>query len=252
MIIKNIENQYNINKKYKTELNAVKKYIDNEYIYDIFYKYGFTINNKFIPLHSNINVYESVFISLLVNIYINKYKKKQKLNILEIGFAYGTSTLILLNQLIKYKYSKSYDVIDPNQTIQWKSIGIKNVEHFLCFMNTKIDFTLHEEDSLLAVPKLKKKYDISFIDGSHDEKIVIYDLIHSDKKLLINGLIIIDDVLHSGVKNAILDFFQKYKNYRRISIANHDFYTEPILYDKKAMKRSFENPNSMFCFQKIF
>ena len=78
-----------IYEKYKVELDAVNKYIVNKFIYNIFYNYGFTINNKIIPLDSNINIYEACFISQLVNIYIKKYKENKKLNILEIGFAYG-------------------------------------------------------------------------------------------------------------------------------------------------------------------
>jgi len=241
-----------IYEKYKKELDGVNKYINNKYIYDIFYNYGFKINNKFIPLDSNINIYEACFISLLVNIYIKKYKKKNKINILEIGLAYGTSSLIILNQLSQYKYKKSYDIIDPNQTQQWKLIGIKNIDNFLSYMDKKIDYKLHEESSIDAVPKLKKKYDISFIDGCHDEKIVILDIINSDKKLVKNGLIIIDDVLHTGVKNAILRFVKEFKNYKRISISNSNaFIEEKILYDNKNGKKSFFKPNTMFCFQKI-
>ena len=241
-----------IYEKYKVELDAVNKYIVNNFIYNIFYNYGFTINNKIIPLDSNINIYEACFISQLVNIYIKKYKENKKLNILEIGFAYGTSTLIIMNQVLTYKYSKSYDIIDMNQTQQWKSIGMLNVNNFLSFMKKKLDYKLHEESSVIAIKKLKKKYDISFIDGSHDEKIVIQDIINSDQKLLLYGLIIIDDVLHTGVKNAIFTFVKKYKNYKRISINNkNEFIEEKILYDKKAEKKSFNNPNTMFCFQKI-
>lgn len=240
-------------KKYSNELGAVKKFINNDFIYKIFYDYGFTLNNKFIKLDSNINVYEACFISLLCNIYITKYKFKTKLNILEIGLAFGTSALIIVNQLIQYNYSTSYDIIDPNQTIQWKSIGIQNINNFLDKMNKKINYTLYEESSIYAIPKLKKKYDISFIDGSHDEKIVLQDLINSDKLLKKNGLIIIDDVLHSGVKKAVIEFIKKYKNYKRISINKNEkeFIDEKYLYDKKSIKKSFINPNTMYCFQKI-
>lgn len=244
-----------IYEKYKVELNGIKKYVNNDYIYKIFYDYGFTLKNKFIHLDSNINVYEACFMSILTNIYINNYKKKGKLNILEIGLAYGTSTLILLNQLLKYKKSKSYDIIDMNQTKQWKSIGIENINQFLNIMKCeKLDYKLYEDSSTIILPKLKKKYDIIFIDGSHDEKIVIQDISNSNKKLIINGLMIIDDVLHSGVKNAILQFFYNNKNYNKISISKDgtSFIEEKILYDKTSIKKSFFNPNTMFCFVKIF
>lgn len=238
--------------KYKVELDAVNKYINNTFIYDIFYNYGFTINNTIVPLDSNINVYEACFISQLAKIYINTYKQKNKLNILEIGFARGTSCLIIMNQVLQYKYLKSYDIIDPYQTVQWKDIGVTNVNNFLHFMNKKLNYKLHQESSTTAVQKLKKKYDISFIDGSHEGYIVIQDIINSDKKLCINGLIIIDDVLHKGVKDAILEFAKKYKNYKRISINNkNEFIEEKILYDTKYNKKSFNNPSTMFCFQKM-
>lgn len=240
-----------IYKKYKIELDAVNKYIDNKFIYDIFYKYGFTINDKIIPLNSNINIYEACFISLLVEIYIKTYKKNTTLNILEIGLAYGTSSLIIINKLLQYKYKKSYDIIDPNQTEQWKKIGILNIDNFLSFMKKKLTYKLYEESSVSVFKKFKKKYDIVFIDGSHDEKIVIQDLINSDKRLTINGLIIIDDVLHNGVKNAILEFLKNYKNYKRISVNDkNEFIYEKNIYEK-FNKKSFTNPSTMYCFQKF-
>jgi predicted O-methyltransferase YrrM len=238
-----------IYEKYKVELDAVNKYIDNKYIYDIFYNYGFKLNNKFIELNSNVNVYEACFIALLLNIYINKYKNKDTLNVLEIGLAYGTSALIIVNEMIKYKYKKTYTVVDPNQTQQWESIGINNIKNFLKHMNKKLDCKLYEESSITVFDKLKKKFDISFIDGSHDEKIVILDLINSDSKLVKNGLIIVDDVLHTGVKKALITFLNKYKNYKKISIDTDKFdfkSGEKNNYDKK----SFYNPSTMHCYQK--
>ena len=236
-----------IYEKYKIELDAVNKYINNKFIYDIFYNYGFTINNKIVPLHSNINIYEACFISQLVNIYINKYFNKE-LNILEIGLAYGTSSLVIINKILKYK--TNYDIVDPNQTSQWKNIGIKKINNFLDFMNKKLNYQLYQESSTTVFDKLNKNYDISFIDGSHDEKIVIQDLMNSDKVLKPNGLIIIDDVLHIGVKNAILKFCNKFHNYKRISIYNNDFIIENNIYNIKE-KKSFNNPSTMYCFQKI-
>jgi predicted O-methyltransferase YrrM len=238
----------NIYNKYKVELDSVKKYIDNEYIYNIFYNYGFTLNNKFIELNSNINVYEACFIAQIIKIYIHKYKKNQVLNILEIGLAYGTSALIIINEVLRYKYKKTYTVVDPNQTEIWKSIGIKNIEKFLLVMKKKLDYKLYEESSLTVFSKLKKKYDISFIDGSHDEKIVLQDLINSDRKLVKNGIIILDDVLHKGVKNALIEFLSKYKNYKRIYVHENKFKSSDEI---PIVKKSFFNPSTMMAYQKL-
>lgn len=239
--------------KYKTELDAVKKYINNKYIYDIFYNYGFTLNNKFIKLDSNINVYEACFIARLINIYINTYKKNKTLRVVEIGLAYGTSALVIINEIIKYKYKTRYIVVDPNQTKQWDSIGINNIKQFLKHMKKKLKIKLIEQYSTVAMPALRKKCDISFIDGSHDEKVVIEDINNSDRLLLINGLIIIDDVLHTGVKDAILTFVKENKNYIRVSIDDNTstLKKEETLYSNYMDKKSFTNPKTMYCFQKI-
>ena len=243
-----------IEEKYKIELNAVKKYIDNPYIYKIIKDYGFMVEGKFIPLDSNINVYEACFISLLINIYIKTYKTNDTLNILEVGLAYGTSALIILNQLLQYNHNKNYTVIDPNQNKQWKNIGKKNIDLFIEHMDKTLNYKLLEQYSTDAMPKLKKKYDICFIDGSHEETIVIKDLINSDAKLVVNGLIIVDDVKHTGVKNAVLSFWHCFsKCYKRISVnaETMSFVLEAELYDNRDTKKSFTNPNTMFCFQKI-
>jgi predicted O-methyltransferase YrrM len=171
--------------KYKIELDAIKKYINNKYIYDIFYNYGFNLNNKFIKLDSNINVYEACFISQLINIYINTYKKlsNKTLRVVELGLAYGTSALVIVNEIIKYKYKTRYTVIDANQTKQWNSIGINNIKQFLKHMNKKLKIKLIEKYTTDAMPILYKTHDISFIDASHDENIVIQDIYNSDRLL---------------------------------------------------------------------
>jgi predicted O-methyltransferase YrrM len=241
--------------KYKIELDAVDKYINNKYIYDMFYNYGFNLDNKFIELDSNINIYEACFIARLINIYINTYKiiPDEPLRVVEVGLAYGTSALIIINEIIKYKYKTRYIVIDPIQSDRWKNIGMLNIKQFLKHMNKKLKVKLIEKYSTVAMPRLNKKYDISFIDGSHDELIVSEDIKNSDRILVKNGLIIIDDVLHRGVKDAILKFFVKNKNYTRISILENSdkFIRENTLYSHNLIKQSFDNPRTMYCFQKI-
>jgi hypothetical protein len=153
--------------KYKKELDAVEKYINNKYIYDIFYNYGFTLDNTFIKLDSNINIYEACFIARLINIYINTYKTvpNEPLRVVEVGLARGTSALVIINEMLKYKYRKRYIVIDMNQTEQWDSVGIRNIRQFLKHMNSKLKVKLIEKDSRIGMAKLKKKYDISFVDA---------------------------------------------------------------------------------------
>ena len=254
-----------IEKKYIKELTALKKYVRNDYIYEMFKNYGFSIYDKelkktvFISLDSNINIYEACFIALCIQIYISKfYEKNNNLNILEIGLAYGTSSLIIANELVlhsqKFKSNINYDVIDYYQSTQWKNIGHENVNLFIKD-NNYINYKLYKYLSIEIMSKLKKnnnKYDIIFIDGGHDEITVNNDMYYSHKMLKINGIIIIDDVLHSSVKKAIKNFLYKYgKYYRRISIGkSQDFRKEYKIYTKEMFKKNVFNPSTMYCFQK--
>jgi predicted O-methyltransferase YrrM len=189
----------------------------------------------------------------LIRIFIREKKDKLPLNVLELGLARGTSAIIILNELIKHK--STYTAVDMNQTDQWKNIGRDNIDQFLRVMK-KSDYVVNfmEENTTTALPKLIEadtKLHISFIDASHEEEIVIQDIENSDKLLLKNGIMILDDVKHKGVKEAVLRFMTNNDRYRKVSIEKDMFKTEPELYPKDSDKKSVDNPDTMFCFQKL-
>ena len=219
------------------ELESVKKYINNQFIYDVFKRYGFLLDGTYIKLNSNINVYESCFISLITESYINKYfgytnpshpipshpiQSHSEFNILEIGFANGTSTIIFFNQYKNCIGHKNYDIVDMNQTKQWLNVGEKNLKNYMVSANINLPYTLYEEDSTKILPKLKRAYDIIFIDGGHSYEVVIQDLTNSDKLLKFSGIMIIDDILHKEVKEALLDFLDTKTNYHKLRIVSKD------------------------------
>ena len=240
--------------KYAKELDTIAKITNSEYIYNMFYNYSFTIEGKSIPLDSNINIYEAGFISLLMQIFMTNKDNNSTLNVLEIGCAYGTSSIVIANMLVRYKYRKSLDIADPNQSTFWKNIGLKNIAQFLQSVNKKLPYTLYEKSSEYIFHEIhgNKKYDIIFIDGSHDEKIVIQDLTNSANRLNINGLMIVDDMLHAGVKRAIFTFIKVYgKQFKRV-IVSDDMQNIKVIHGlyNHNIKRSFTNPNTMYCFMK--
>jgi predicted O-methyltransferase YrrM len=242
-----------IYKKYKKELDNVKRIMKDDYLYNMWYNYGFKLNNKFIQLDSNINIYEACFINLLINNYIHKYKlNNSKINVLELGLAYGTSSIVILNKLINYKGSISYDVVDPNQSKQWNNIGINHIFYYLKLKKNKnIKINLYEDYSQNILKKFKKKYDIIFIDGSHDENIVIQDFINSDKLLKKDG--IMDDIQHTGVKNALQIFLDEKKdNYKKTIINDNENNFKYInIFNKSLNKKNIYNSSTMYCYQKI-
>lgn len=243
--------------KWTRELNSVKKYINSDYIYFIWEQYKFPKkhNGEYVNLHSNINVYEGCFISGLVHHYLMNFKAKTEktLNIMEVGLAYGTSTLIIMNKVYKFAGKVQYDIIDANQSTQWENIGVNNIEHFMAHIHaTNIKYQIHEVYSTEIIPKLTKKYDIIFIDGGHSTEVVINDLNNSHKLLKVNGIMILDDVLHGGVRDA-LQIFEKthiIECYRIIYLKGGKYVESKKLYRKRD-KISFDDPSSMFCLQRI-
>ncbi len=270
-------------KMHKYSLDSIKKYINNVYIYSIFYDWGFTLENRFIPFESNINSIEACFISLCVQAYLNKNIVPKSLSILEIGFAYGTSSIIFMDQLMKYhnKYKKNkiqYDIFDPCQTKVWKNIGTKNLIQFQKVMNCEdIPFTVHETVLQNVFAKknnkniIKSKYDIIFIDAAHSYDLVLQDIMNADKLLEKGGIMILDDVLHgSGLKIfkatneqkkisgevywAVNDFLKNNKNYKKVIIEESINRKKPVFQfvrDKKLFyNKKFStvfNPSTMFC-----
>ncbi len=247
-----------IDEKYEGELNNIKKIFGGDkFIREIWTNYGFNIDGQFVGLNSNINVYEACFIGLLTKTYIDKYKgDKSELNVLEIGLAYGTSSIHILNPLLKYGGKVNYTVLDPNQTETWKSIGINNIRNYLkTNENSSIHVKLIEDYSNVVMEKLTEKYDIIFIDGGHDEGTVIQDLINSARLIKPNGIVIVDDVRHFGVGLALNKFTKEMGNlFSRVIIDesnSHTGFKQLMATDKSAkIKTNIYDPNSMFCYQR--
>jgi len=95
--------------------------------------------------------------------------KLKNVSILEIGCAYGTSSMIIANALNKLPTkNKTYDVIDPSQDDYWNGVGHYNLERVI---NTDTTVEYVSEISDVALPYLfdkNKTYNLIFIDGAHD------------------------------------------------------------------------------------
>ena len=176
------------------------------------------IDKKFVKVHSNINIKEGRFISSIVK----KYKLKK---CLEVGMAFGISAMYITNTFPDV----SLISIDPFQSTQWKSMGVKLLE------NTKLNdkHTLIEKKSYIALPELLEKYgegsfDFIFIDGWHTFDYTLLDFFYADKLLRVGGIIIVDDALHRGVAK-----FVKYID------TNYPFY------------KKIKSPKTNVCYQKI-
>lgn len=162
-------------------------------------------STEIIKVHSNINREEGTYITHII-----KSIQSSNIECLEIGMAFGTSAAyILLNDNTKLTS------IDPFQTTQWASNGLKLLQQ----MNINKRHKLIEKKSYIALPELlekKKKYDFIFIDGWHTFDYTLLDFFYSDLLLNIGGYIVIDDALHKGVNKCIRYIETNYKHYKHI------------------------------------
>jgi len=248
-------------KKYKEELELLDKYIDNDIIYDVIYKWGTLYKTKFYKLHSHINRAEGVFISEMIRAYVKPSMKN--INVLEIGCAFGTSAMFIMNILNQFNTKIKYKVVDPNQDTQWNSVGLYNIARV---KKDHIEVEWLKGNSDVAMEYLttsKTKYDIIFIDGGHSFEIVMNDSEYADKLLKKNGLVLHDDVLHGGVHDAIAMFYENNSHYQKV-ILNYPLSKSKTInkprivkdtnkWFSKGNKRtiSFTNPVTMYGFKKI-
>jgi predicted O-methyltransferase YrrM len=167
---------------------------------------------KQVKIHSAIKKEEGANITRI----INKYKLKK---CLEIGMAFGISAFYILTA------GKDISLIsidpfqkDPNQ---WNSMGLKLIKK----MDLSQQHHFIEELSYIALPKLldsygKNYFDFIFIDGWHTFDYTLIDFFYADKLLNKDGVILIDDALHEGVKKFIKYIETNYKNYKKLPTNN--------------------------------
>lgn len=124
---------------------------------------------------------------------------------LEIGMAYGFSTLFFLAAITKNQQGR-HTAIDPFQKSLWHGIGLTvAAEHFATLVD-KGSFRFIEERSDRAATDLAREeqgFDIVFVDGDHRYDAVIVDFFLYAQLVSKGGYIIFDDMWMSSVKSAV-------------------------------------------------
>jgi predicted O-methyltransferase YrrM len=188
--------QFGIKPKSEEETQVYKKIIE------VFRRV--IIDGKIIKIHSAIKSPE-------MNTIINIIKKNNYKKCLEVGMAFGISAFSILS-------NKSCKLIsiDPNQSKQWESNGVKLLKEFGFNKRHK----LIEKPSYEGLPEVLKKnkntFDFIFIDGWHTFDYTLVDFFYSNLLLKVGGTIIIDDALHNGVSAFVKYLDTNYKFYKKI------------------------------------
>ena len=214
-------------KDFETYFQILDKLFLNQYI-----EFQYTQNNNDVDYDFEKQLYENLkltSISIQENTNINSSIKPIEGNFLynlihehklkrclEVGMAYGISSMYILLGLKKLKKDDiKLDSIDPFQETQWNNFGVKLIKKIKMEKYHK----LYEDKSYIVLPKLlekKNEYDLIFIDGWHTFDYTLLDFFYANLLLKKGGIIVIDDAYHQGVNKCLRYLDSNYKNYKRI------------------------------------
>ncbi len=171
-------------------------------------------------LAGNVDMKEGAFLTKL----IQEYKPK---NTIEIGCAYGISSLFICSALEKIK-NPHHTIIDAWQNESFKNIGVSNLK------KAGINFfELIEGLSEIILPQLLsegKKYDLCFIDGNHTFDHTLIDFFYLNRMIDIGGIIVIDDTGIPSV-NKLIRYILNYPSYKQIGCVKYNLSAKKEIFD---------------------
>ena len=146
------------------------------------------------PLHSHVSGEEGEFLQRLI-------RHARASVTLEIGFAFGISTLFICDAL-RETGGERHIVLDPYQfTAIWGGIGVSQIR--AAGFDDLVDF--REQPSHQVLPELEAEgvtVDFAFIDGCHTFDHSVVDFFLVDRILRVGGIVAIDDAQWPSVRKA--------------------------------------------------
>jgi predicted O-methyltransferase YrrM len=121
---------------------------------------------------------------------------------LEIGLAYGVSTLFICDAIASLPRPGVHIVMDPFQNGKWRGIGLRNLREagFASFVE------FHEERSETCLPRLLaegRRVDLAFIDGLHRFDQAFVEFYYVNRLLRPGGILLFDDAGRRSVNRVI-------------------------------------------------
>ena len=162
-----------------------------------------------LPLTSHMDAREGALLSRVVE-YV------QPRTSLEVGLAYGISTLFICDALAKLDKPARHIVVDPFQFSEWGGIGLRNIKS----AGYEKYVELREERSEIALPKLLAEgtaLDFALIDGWHTFDHALVDFFYVNKMLRVGGVVVLDDSSMPSV-GRLVDHVLSYGCYRIFSV----------------------------------
>jgi predicted O-methyltransferase YrrM len=130
---------------------------------------------------------------------------------LEIGMAYGVSTLYICEALAALGHPARHIVMDPFQSTQWRGIGLRNVAR--AGYGDLLDFREARSEFLLpALVEAGTTIEFALIDGWHTFDQVMVEFYYIDRMLRAGGVVVFDDADRRSV-NRVIRYALNYPHY---------------------------------------
>jgi predicted O-methyltransferase YrrM len=125
---------------------------------------------------------------------------------LEIGLAYGFSTLYFIAVLAKHREGH-HTAIDPYANQQWRGIGLAKIAPAIQKLGLdpahKFEFLEERSDhAAIDLERRGSRFELIFIDGNHRFDDVLVDFYLCDALCRIGGFIVFDDMWMNSVRTV--------------------------------------------------
>jgi len=128
--------------------------------------------------------------------------KEQAVNTIEIGLAYGISSLYICEGLLMNAHERVRHVaVDPYQT-GFRNCGLQLLKE--AGVSALLEF--HAEESQILLPSFLsegRRFDFAFVDGSHLFERVFLDLIYLGRLVNPGGIIFVDDYQLPAIARSV-------------------------------------------------
>jgi predicted O-methyltransferase YrrM len=159
--------------------------------------------NETIDIHSETPRGQCEFLQTLI-------RENSVTDTLEIGFAYGMSTLAIVEEIAKR--NGHHIVIDKFQFEHWGGNGLDLVKQ----AGYDQSITFIEKYCYAVLPELMqsgRKIDLAYIDSTKQFDWLLVDFFYIDKLLKVGGIIVFDDVAFPSIRK-LLRFISRFPGYK--------------------------------------